>query len=76
MLSYKKSNGKTGHWHIGEACPVFEDMELSTYKVTETWADGDELEYITRAFLNIPTNTTKRTLMWFGDIANFIVRNL
>lgn len=44
--------------------------------VNNVQADGEELEYITQKFSNIPNFEQRPQLRWYGDYAKFIVGNL
>ena len=59
----------TSH-HVGE--PIMLDGD----DVVEVQADGDELMHIFNNFTNIPwPNKSKRVVVWYGDMAKFIVEN-
>jgi len=55
------------HHHVGEKIMLSGD-------VTEVQADSDELEHIKHFFTNIPMSS-KNVVVWYGDMAKFIVEN-
>jgi len=69
MLYITRQYKKTTAHHIGEPIVFFDGDD-----VTEVQADGDELEHIRHKFTNIPMST-RNLVVWYGDMAKFIVEN-
>ena len=56
-----------------------EQEELDRHRsddILEVQADGDELELIYRQFENLPKAKFRRVVVFTGDMANFIARNI
>lgn len=63
-------------WHIGTKFDTW-DQSLERLKLlVEVQADGDELDFISVQYSNIPMVARNRIVRWFGDDAKFIVANL
>lgn len=58
-------------WHIGESTKV-------TYcdVIVAVQADGEELDYIRNNFSNLPMREGHHAVVWEGELATFIARNL
>lgn len=71
MLSIKTTICDEIVWYVGQPLHTptawIED-------VVNVQADGDELDAIANLGITVPTN--RRSVMWFGDQAKFIVANL
>jgi hypothetical protein len=68
MLYFIEAGGREKTWHTGSSKP-------ECVKVVEVQADGGELEYIKRAFTNLPCSI-KAVVQWKGELAQFIYDNL
>jgi len=59
-------------WHCGTQPPTIYDYE----EVLLVQADGDELEVVCNTFNNLPCPKNKNVVVWTGDLASLIARNL
>jgi len=48
---------------------------LSVHDIVSVQAEGDSLEYILIRFNNLPSCVSEEKMIWFGDIAKFIIGN-
>lgn len=74
MALYITLNGDPNNyrtWHTGERHIEISDSDV----VTSVQADCTELAYIYDVFPNIP-QAKRRVVTWYGEMANFIARNL
>ncbi len=63
-------------WYVQfEAIPCLPGGVLFT-DVCEVYADGDELGYIIAHFKHVPYKAGKRSMVWRGEMAQFIYENL
>jgi hypothetical protein len=65
-------------WHVGEAPNFGGPLGLVSGQrtVMELFADFDELDYIREGFEGIPIRKFARHVIWTGEVAEFIARNL
>lgn len=67
-------------WHTGEPLPIKKWVGHTKDGLFEgctyLQADGDELDYIRSKFDNLPIAQHRETVVWTGDLADFIFRNL
>ena len=63
-------------WHIGELVRSKIHSEAILGKIISVFADGDELDFILRNWVNIPYMKGARSMIWLGSIAGSIAFNL
>ena len=66
---------ETVTWYVGQPAP---DLNVGAEQFVSCAANGAELTYITQRFSGLPMrgNGTRRTILWRGDAAVFILDNL
>lgn len=77
MLFIELNDGCTIEWHVGDKLQIWQPIDPAKPRrmAVEVEADGDELDFIAKKFSNIPM-TTGRSVVWTGDMARFICKNL
>lgn len=79
MLTFVVSDGYEISWHHGEKTPeLWQPMDSKSPRryITDAYADGHELLYVTSKFGNIPYAIGKQPVHWTGETARFIFDNL
>lgn len=61
-------------WHVGEKTPPMETTNGSVIQSAQ--ANGDELRFILDHFGNLPSRHHNKVVVWYGEMAQFIVGNL
>lgn len=74
MLSivYDTKNMALENVHVGEVV----SRNSLAIGVISIQADGHELEFIAKNFSNIPIPKTNSVVIWYGEMARFILSNI
>lgn len=60
-------------WHVGDKL-VLNSVEVRHLEYIE--ANGNELDCILSNFIHIPYHRDKKPMIWYGDMAKFIMANM